>query len=79
MPSTLAAVFSGVARSTSVSSSGKTSVGDTPRAIIRSAETRRTYVSRSRRARITCGRLLLSELSSTICSGALRPASNSLP
>ncbi len=42
MPSTLAAVFSGVARSTSVKSSGATSVGLTPRAIIRSALILRT-------------------------------------
>ena len=42
MPSTLAAVFSAVARSRSVTSSGATSVGLTPRAIIRSALIRRT-------------------------------------
>ena len=41
MESTLAAVFSGVARSTSTRSSGATSVGLTPRAIIRSALIRR--------------------------------------
>ncbi len=78
MPSTLAAVFSGVARSTSVSSSGATSVGLTPRAIMRSALIRRANWSSSRRARNTCGRLLLRELSEMSCSGALRPSENSL-
>ena len=56
-----------------------TDQGLMPRAIIRSMLVRRPYTSSSLRVRTTCGRLLVRELSSMICTGALRPASNSLP